>query len=300
MKLIHLCGDTYMIPGPSNIGVIVSGGSCIIVDSGIDDQAAKQILHCVAQAKFILKGIINTHSHADHCGGNKRLQEHKSLITYSSRIEKAIIENPFLEPFYLFSAAPPEALTTKHLMAQPSVVDRIIEPGRQVIEGITLEILALPGHSPGQIGVAVVESGVCFTADAFFGEKVLQKYSLPYFSDISSTLTTLKSMDAEGYRVYVPSHGEVVFSASSVIAKNIAVIGAMLASILAALQKCELTREEVLAGLLITSGHTLSMAQFVLNCSTVSACLTHLHNESKVTYSLREGKLLWKATTATS
>lgn len=78
------------------------------------------------------KAIVNTHSHADHCGGNRYIKERTGATIYASEIESAIIQYPLLEPLYLFSGASPlRDLRNKFLMAQSSSVDHVIKKMRE-------------------------------------------------------------------------------------------------------------------------------------------------------------------------
>ena len=91
------------------------------------------------------------------------------------------------------------------MMAPPSPVERVLDAGHRNLFGINLEILDLAGHSPGQIGV-LTEDGVCFCGDAYVGETILQKYSMPYTADVSTALQTLQKLQQSDYKYYVPAH----------------------------------------------------------------------------------------------
>ncbi|MBN2875786.1 MAG: MBL fold metallo-hydrolase, partial [Spirochaetales bacterium] len=66
----HLAGNTYIIPSPANMGVWVDEGRATLVDSGNDDDAGRKIIKLFAEQGWTLERIINTHSNADHIGGN--------------------------------------------------------------------------------------------------------------------------------------------------------------------------------------------------------------------------------------
>ena len=69
-ELINVCGNTYYFECPSKVGVWVNGKDAWLIDSGNNKEAARKILKTVREQGWEVKAIINTHSHADHCGGN--------------------------------------------------------------------------------------------------------------------------------------------------------------------------------------------------------------------------------------
>jgi glyoxylase-like metal-dependent hydrolase (beta-lactamase superfamily II) len=125
----------------------------------------KNVLRLAHQYGWQLEGIIHTHGHADHCGGNSYLQNKIRLPVYATAPEAALIENPELEPYYLYSAAPVKELQIRFLKAKPSRVASVIGEGPFEISGAVFEILSLKGHSPGHAGV-VTPDDVCFLGDA--------------------------------------------------------------------------------------------------------------------------------------
>ena len=76
MELIQIGEKTYYIKNPTNIGVYkVDENNVYIIDSGNDKDAGKKILKIIEENNWKIKGIINTHSNADHIGGNKVIQD---------------------------------------------------------------------------------------------------------------------------------------------------------------------------------------------------------------------------------
>lgn len=169
MEIRKIAGQVHYVPNPVNICVVYTKDSAVLVDSGIDENFARKLCRLLEKpAKF----LINTHSHADHCGGNAFLKDKFSVHVLAPEIERQIIESPILEPFYLFGAAPPKELQTKFLMAKPCRVDETLEPGTLTLRDVTLSIVPLAGHSPNQVGVAVDK--ILFCADALFGKELLR------------------------------------------------------------------------------------------------------------------------------
>jgi glyoxylase-like metal-dependent hydrolase (beta-lactamase superfamily II) len=291
--LKKICGNTFYLPGPVNIGVYDHGdGSCTIIDTGIDKDSGRRILRALEGEGLTLVRIINTHAHADHFGGNAFLVRRSKAKVWAPPVEAAIIMYPELEPLYLYSAKPLPELQTKFLQAAPSPVDKIIEPGSGTEEG--LEIVPLPGHSLGQIGVATPD-GVLFPGDAFFAMDTLKKYFLPYFVDIPRARESLDRLQAsKQYNYFLPSHGCLTADPREILAANLKRLQEIDQFILSALKREPKTREGILAELVATYNLLLNPAQYHLYNSTLGAHLSGLAEEGRLEFSFSEGRMLWQ------
>lgn len=206
--LHHITERTAYVPGANNLGVVLTGdGGAIVIDTGLDKDTGRAVRRALEEVRCELRAIISTHHHADHIGGNEYLVRNvPGVVVCAPRLEAPLVENPLLEPIYLsLGASPPAALRTKWLMAKGVPVTRIIDGNTCAIAGVTLEMVALPGHSMGQVGV--VFDGVCFAADGFFGPAVLAKHGIPYAHDVAAQLAALDRLAARDERFFLPGHG---------------------------------------------------------------------------------------------
>lgn len=74
-ELVQVAENTYYINAPSKIGVYrVSDDDVWLIDSGNDKDAGRKIQKILDAQGWKLTAIINTHSNADHDGGNTLLQ----------------------------------------------------------------------------------------------------------------------------------------------------------------------------------------------------------------------------------
>jgi len=192
MELKKITELVYYIPNPANIGVVKDGEkSVILIDTGLDDDTGKKVLRLLEENGLFPKAIVNTHSHADHCGGNRYIKERTGATIYASEIESAIIQYPLLEPLYLFSGASPlRDLQNKFLMAQSSSVDHVIKKDERKLkfDEIELGIVPLSGHTLNRIGIEA--DNVLFCADSLFSEDVLKKHKIPFYVDIDRARET--------------------------------------------------------------------------------------------------------------
>ncbi|HDQ92652.1 MAG TPA: MBL fold metallo-hydrolase, partial [Synergistetes bacterium] len=75
MEIVHASGNTWYIPGPTNLGVFASGKRAVLIDSGNDESMGRKILGALGEQGWELEMILNTHSNADHVGGNAFIQK---------------------------------------------------------------------------------------------------------------------------------------------------------------------------------------------------------------------------------
>ncbi|HKM38931.1 MAG TPA: MBL fold metallo-hydrolase [bacterium] len=291
--LTHLRGKTYVLMGPVNIGLYLYGdGTAAAVDTGLDDGSGRRLLTALREQDLSLVHIINTHSHADHCGGNAFVQQRTEAITWAAPLEAAVIENPYLEPFYLYGGDPFAQLKTKFLMAKPSRVDKKLGDINVGLE--PLQIIPLPGHAPEQVGVLTPDR-VLFCADAFFPSVTLDKYYLPYHAQLGPTLATLAKLAHFEADIFVPAHGEVTTDIGPVLTANRQRLEEISELILNLLSE-PLSREQIVAWFYRQKGIPTSTSQYFLATATISAHLTYLAEQGHIRPKVKGGILNWKRT----
>src|SRR3989454_3757406 len=193
MQLIQLSEGIWVIQGGGNIGVLAAEGRCLIIDSGMDKDAGKDILKQVKKLGLTPTALLITHAHADHFGGAHYLVRQTGLKVYATRVEASVMSGPILEPLYLFGGAqPPRELQHKFFLAKPCMADVILEGNEQMVDQIPLKVISLPGHSTEQVGVAYGKT--LFVGDAFLTPEILDKHRIPFYTDIQAGLTTLRSL----------------------------------------------------------------------------------------------------------
>lgn len=291
-KLMKIKGNTYYIDSAVNIGIISNNSNkAIIVDTGLDDEMGRRILRLMGEQGLAPVAIINTHAHADHCGGNNFIVKRTGIPIYAPHFEKAIIEYPLLEPFYLFSASPPKVMKNKFLMAKESTVNHIIKEGKIEIGEVILQVISLAGHSPGMVGIAT-EDDVLFLGDALFSMNILKKYPLAYFTDIKNTLDTLEFLKSLKYDYFIPSHGDVLDNPIPTIEANINRISEI-ESIIADLCVKHKSREEITAHMIDYYNIKMNIGQYYLTSSIVSAFLSYMTDGGKLKAEFLDNNLKW-------
>lgn len=288
MELIQVGERTYYIKNRTNIGVYkVDSESVYLIDTGNDQDAGKKILKIVEENGWTVKGIINTHSHADHIGGNALIQDRTNCPIYLQGAEKGFTEYPILEPAFLYGAFPLYPLQNKFLLAKESKVESI---ENHLPKG--LEMIHLKGHSYDMIGIKTSDN-VYFLGDALLSEETVCKHHLFFLYDVKEFLNTLDFLSTLHGSFYIPSHGESTSDISSLISLNRGKVLEIIEKIMAFCET-EKTFEEILKYMFDVYNHSININQFVLFGSVVRAYLSYLYNDGKMDYSFHENQMFWK------
>lgn len=289
MELIQVGEKTYYIKNPTNIGIYkVSDEEVFLIDSGNDKDAGKKILKITDEQGWTVKGIITTHSNADHIGGNKLIQDRTGCPVYAAEIEKCMTEFPILEPAYLYGGYPFKDLRNKFLMAKESVVTAI---DNNLPEG--LEHFSLKGHFFDMIGIKT-DDDVYFLADSLFSEETITKYHLFVVYDVQEYLNTLDYLTSLKGKMFIPSHCEATEDISHLIELNRNKVQEISEKILSLCEE-EITFEEILKSVFDEYGLMMNTNQYVLIGSTVRSYLAYLYDNGKVGFEFKENKMYWKA-----
>lgn len=293
LEIRPIAGGSFYVPGRVNVGVWVDGDSAILIDSGGDENAGRQLNRAIAGMGWKLEGIVNTHSNADHIGGNAYLQKKTGCWIAATSVESVLIERPRLEPTFLWGANPFAELKNKFLEAQPSKVERTIG-GDGSIPGTPLRAVPLPGHFLDMVGVKSPD-GVFYVADSVFSAEIVEKYRFIVTLDVGAALATLDLLEGDDAAFFVPCHadaGKSIRPASEATRKGILLLSERVYETLAAAR----SEEDVLAAVFESWGLEMTPQQFVLSRATLAAHLTHLASKGRIAPRVDGGRLLWERT----
>ncbi|MCD0168875.1 MBL fold metallo-hydrolase [Deinococcus sp. 23YEL01] len=296
-SLVSLAPGVHYLPGAVNSLVVEDGrGGALLVDTGLDDGHARRLLRGLTELNLTPTGILNTHSHADHHGGNAFiLKKFPELKVFAPPLEDAVITHPILEPITLFGARPPQELQSKFLLAPPSPARLAPEPGLTRIGGAVVELLEVAGHASMMYAVRVGE--VLYAADALFGEAALAKHPLTFCADSALQKEAAARLgELEGVRVTLPGHGDPTPDLTGLVAANLTAYARTTAAVLEAVQLGAAGVDDLLVRVCGALGVTMESAgAVVLNRAVVSAHLTELLEAGQVHMKVRGNRLLFVA-----
>lgn len=293
-KCYRAGSKTYYVDSPTRVGIYLSGPeSACLIDSGNDKEAAKRLLAILGSWGRQLETIINTHSNADHIGGNAYLQQQTNCTIITSDIERAFVMHPVLEPSFLYGGYPMKALRNKFLCAQPSV------PLFEGAEGclglpslpVGLEAIPLEGHFYRMFGVRTDDS-VCFIADSLFSKTILMKYHVVFIYDVAGFLRTLDTLLRLDASLFVPSHAEVSEDISELVSANRAKVEEV-TQLLLHLCSEGVTVDEIIKLVFDYYALKLDINQYVLVGSTLKSYLSYLVDSGRVRCDFSKNSLKW-------
>lgn len=288
MELVPIGKKTYYIKNATNIGVYkINENDVCLIDSGNDKEAGKKILKIINEQGWNVKYIINTHSNADHIGGNKLIQDRTNCIILANNVERAFTEFPILESSFLYGGYPFKDIRNKFLLAKESVVTPL---DNNLPDG--LEYFSLKGHFFDMIGIKTSDN-IYFLADSLFSEETITKYHLFYIYDVKEFLNTLDYLETLEGDVFIPSHCAETDNISSLIEINKCKVNEIIDIIYNAC-KNEITFEQLLKYIFDEFNLVMNVNQYVLVGSTIRSYLSYLLDENKLCYEFKNNKMLWK------
>ncbi len=290
MYELHQVGEnTFYIDCPAKMGVYrTAPDEAVLIDSGNDKEAGKKALRRFEEQGWRLRAVYNTHSNADHIGGNRLLADRTRCPIYAPGLEAAFTQHPILEPSFLYGGYPPKALRNKFLLAQPS--DALPLTDDVLVQGLTS--FALPGHFFDMVGYRT-DDNIVFAADALVGGGTLQKYHVSFVYDVAAYLNSLDALCGMEAALFVPAHAEPVADITSLAQQNRAKVEELLTLIPALSEGAPMVFEELLARLFAHYDLVMDMNQYVLVGSTLRSYLSYLLDTGRMTATCSDNRLLW-------
>ncbi|MRG87101.1 MBL fold metallo-hydrolase [Salinibacillus xinjiangensis] len=291
MTLTQINDSCYFFDAAVNIGYVHHGDEGLIIDAGIDKSSIKKVIKALQAKSLPITHLFITHAHSDHYGGAYVLEKDFHVDIIAPKFESAIVENPMLEPLYLFGGNDPlKELRNKFLEGKPVKVNHEVDEGEYSFGSFDLHVSILPGHSYYQAGVVIDE--VFFAADSYFSEDQLHKHSIPYITDADLTIESLRKAKEVKCVGAVPGHGTYEEDFRDTIQKNIDYHEQLLADLKAYLaEKGSASHEQVVADICESyEVNPSQLSQFLLFRTAVTAYLIGLIKREEIEHRLERAR----------
>lgn len=288
-ELIQVSERDYYIQSPAKIGLIrLNDNEVCLIDSGNDKDAGRKIRQILNANGWQLTAVYNTHSNADHIGGNQYLQKQTGCRIYAPGIDCAFTRHPILEPSFLYGGFPCKDLRHKFLMAQESdaqdLTSDVLPDGFQMIP--------LPGHFFDMVGFRTPDDTV-YLADCLSSRETLEKYQIGFIYDVAAYLKTLEMVKETQAKMFIPAHAVACEEIATLAQYNIDKVMEIAEKIV---DICEqpLCFELILQKLFADYGLDMNFEQYVLVGSTVRSYLAWLKDTNRLNGLFENNMLLWR------
>ena len=288
-ELIQAAGDSYYIDCPAKIGLVRIGDNEVaLIDSGSDKDAGRKVRQILDRNGWRLRAIYNTHSNADHIGGNAYLQRQTGCRIFSPGAECCFTRYPYLEPTMLYGGWPCKDLRHKFLMAEESEAECLTE--ESLAPGMS--IIPLPGHFLEMAGYRTADD-VVYLADCLSSRETLDKYGITFIYDVGAYLDTLERVSRMEARLFVPSHAAACDDITGLAEYNVRKVHEVEERIFSICREPSST-ETIMQRLFISYGLCMDMQQHVLVGSTVRSYLAWMKDSGRLDAEFDDCMLLWR------
>lgn len=215
--------------------LVVGDERLLLVDSGIDGTIAEHVtpaLREIGRSPADITDVVVSHADVDHYGGNSELRQ----AAPEARIRSAPQDRAWIESWQTISrerygwyrghGLDYDAETWQWLeqAAGPDTpLDGTVSDGDTIdLGGITVDVVALPGHSPGHLGVVHHESRTAIVMDAVLERGLYttadELISPPPYASVAAyrgTIERLRSLRPArlGTSHYAPTEGDAAVGA---------------------------------------------------------------------------------------
>lgn len=295
-----LAENIYVISGSTNIGVVKDlQNQLYLIDSGTSSGDAERIKEELDSTfnNYTIKAIINTHSHADHAGGNSYFKKLFNCKIYIQEKEKPLLENSLLHPALIWGANPIPELCTEYLKITENFATDIIHEDSVISleNGIHINFIELPGHYFEMYGILISSKNqkIFFLGDGLLGYKNINKYWISFLLDYKKLLSTFEKINSVKADIYVPSHGEITNEIAETVEMNQIAILSTEICILKILKEGPLTTEEIVKKVCDLNSINLKPIQYALITSTIKSYLTVMYKDKKIDFNIEDNIFRW-------
>ena len=289
-ELIQVSEHCYYIQSPAKIGLVrLNDTDVCLIDSGNDKDAGRKVRQLLDKNGWRLTAIYNTHSNADHIGGNQYLQKQTGCKIYVPGIECDFTCHPVLEPSFLYGGYPPKELHHKFLLAQDSDAEELTAD--KLPKGFS--VIPLPGHFFDMVGFRTPDD-VVFLADCLSSRETLDKYQIGFIYDVGAYLDTLEIVKTLQAKLFIPAHAEAAESILELAQYNIDKVNDI-ADHIVELCGNPICFEQLLKRLFDDYGLNMTFEQYVLVGSTVRSYLAWLKDSGRIMSEFCGNMLHWRS-----
>lgn len=287
-KLIKVGKRTFYIDGQSKVGIyVVKDNDVCLIDSGADEEAGIEVENIIETHNWNPIMIINTHSHADHIGGNDILQQKYYVPVYSVGMDKMFIEHPILEPSFIYGGYPNKEMRDNLLTAEPSVVEVL---GKDNIPD-GMEVIRLDGSSYMMYGFKTSDD-VWFIADSLASKNLLEKEHIKFLCNVEEYLETLEKLKNLEGKLFITSYSQPTKDIKQLVEYNYNSVQETI-NLIKGICKGPVTFEDILKYILDYYQLFVDFTKYAIYESTIRTYISYLFDKGEIKYEFNKNKLFY-------
>jgi glyoxylase-like metal-dependent hydrolase (beta-lactamase superfamily II) len=203
--------------------LVVGDGRTLLVDTGLRDMPRTIIAPHLGGRR--IDDVLISHADVDHCGGNRTLRE----LSPATRFLCGEADRPWIESNaamlagnyrwyepYGFGPSPEDLAFLERELGGDAPVDVGLRGGETLRLGPDrrLEVLALPGHTPGHLGLWDPPTGTAIVIDAVLSDGIYDRAGRrlipPRYYDAAAYEATIRRLRALDPELLLTAHYDVM------------------------------------------------------------------------------------------
>lgn len=192
-------------PFDCHVYLLDGGDEYALIDAGAG-LAPEQIIARIVEDGLDparVRHLLLTHAHADHAGGAAALRERLDLTVAASPETARMVRDGDEEAISLAAAKRAGAYPDDYVFRACPVDIQLADGGQYEVGGLTLDVVATPGHAAGQITYVLREAGrtSIFCGDTLFagGRILLQDTWDCSVQESCRSIEKLAALDIDGF-----------------------------------------------------------------------------------------------------
>lgn len=193
--------------------LVVGTERALLFDSGTGIGDIRSVVSALTDLSVI---VVNSHSHADHIGGNYQFEQIYGLdleTTARNSQGKTVEESRWFVPSHAFSREPPLEFSRQTYRIRPYRITRYLQD-KEVIDlgDRALEVVLAPGHAADALCLLDREQRFILTGDTFYLGRLFIQSEPSSLSSYAASVTRLAALAGEVDRV-LPAHSTTLLKA---------------------------------------------------------------------------------------
>ena len=205
------CKDIYRITSREDVfmELIVGEDKALLLDTGIGFGDLYDTVRGITDKPLV---IVNSHGHYDHVGGNYQFSEDFYIHPKDAQLPNSLWMRQLRKKALAEAEEQGLSVDKTRCLFDGAGKMRYVEEGMCfALGGKTLEVVELPGHTMGSIGLLLREEKVLYTGDAINGALLL---FAPESTSLEEYIATLKKAKNIDFTKMIQAHRPEIFEKS--------------------------------------------------------------------------------------